>query len=29
MPRFHFSLESVTQLHADIGWFIGALPWRW
>ena len=25
MPRFHFSLESVTQLHADIGWFIGAL----
>ena len=25
MPRFHFSLESVTQLHADIGWVIGAL----
>jgi len=25
VPRFHFSLESVTQLHADIGWFIGAL----
>ena len=25
MPRFHFSLESVTQLHADIGWFIAAL----
>ena len=25
MPRFHFSLESVTQLHADIGWFICAL----
>jgi cytochrome c oxidase assembly protein subunit 15 len=24
VPRFHFSLESVTQLHADIGWFIGA-----
>ena len=25
VPRFHFSLESVTQLHADIGWFIGAI----
>jgi cytochrome c oxidase assembly protein subunit 15 len=25
VPRFHFSLASVTQLHADIGWFIGAL----
>ena len=25
VPRFHFSLESVTQLHADIGWFICAL----
>ncbi|WP_300612475.1 COX15/CtaA family protein [Trebonia sp.] len=25
VPRFHFALESVTQLHADIGWFIGAL----
>ncbi|HVT66849.1 MAG TPA: COX15/CtaA family protein [Trebonia sp.] len=25
VPRYHFSLESVTQLHADIGWFIGAL----
>ncbi len=25
VPRFHFSLENVTQLHADIGWFIGAL----
>jgi cytochrome c oxidase assembly protein subunit 15 len=25
VPRFHFSLESVTQVHADIGWFIGAL----
>jgi cytochrome c oxidase assembly protein subunit 15 len=25
VPRFHFSLEDVTQLHADIGWFIGAL----
>ena len=25
VPRFHFSLESATQLHADIGWFIGAL----
>jgi len=25
VPRFHFSLTAVTQLHADIGWFIGAL----
>jgi cytochrome c oxidase assembly protein subunit 15 len=25
VPRFHFSLEAVIQLHADIGWFIGAL----
>ncbi|MGH3265557.1 MAG: COX15/CtaA family protein, partial [Trebonia sp.] len=25
VPRFHFPLESVTQLHADIGWFIAAL----
>jgi cytochrome c oxidase assembly protein subunit 15 len=25
VPRFHFSLEAVTQLHADIGWFIAAL----
>ncbi len=25
VPRFHFALESVTQLHADIGWFIAAL----
>src|SRR6202012_1398945 len=25
VPRFHFSLESVTQLHADIGWVIAAL----
>jgi heme a synthase len=25
VPRFHFPLENVTQLHADIGWFIGAL----
>ena len=25
VPRFHFALENVTQLHADIGWFIGAL----
>jgi cytochrome c oxidase assembly protein subunit 15 len=25
VPRFHFSLSSVTQLHADIGWFIAAL----
>jgi len=25
VPRFHFSLSAMTQLHADIGWFIGAL----
>jgi cytochrome c oxidase assembly protein subunit 15 len=25
VPRFHFSLASVTQLHADIAWFICAL----
>jgi cytochrome c oxidase assembly protein subunit 15 len=25
VPRFHFPLENVTQSHADIGWFIGAL----
>jgi cytochrome c oxidase assembly protein subunit 15 len=25
VPRFHFPLGSVTQVHADIGWFIGAL----
>jgi heme a synthase len=25
VPRFHLPLENVTQLHADIGWFIGAL----
>jgi cytochrome c oxidase assembly protein subunit 15 len=25
VPRFHFTLASVTQMHADIGWFIGAL----
>ncbi len=25
VPRFHFPLQNVTQLHADIGWFIGAL----
>lgn len=25
VPRFHFPLTGVTQLHADIGWFIGAL----
>jgi cytochrome c oxidase assembly protein subunit 15 len=25
VPRFHFTLASVTQLHADIGWFIAAL----
>ena len=25
VPRFHFTLQDVTQLHADIGWFIAAL----
>jgi cytochrome c oxidase assembly protein subunit 15 len=25
VPRYHFNLEDVTQLHADIGWFIGAI----
>lgn len=25
VPRFHFALENITQLHADAGWFIGAL----
>ena len=25
VPRFHFSLEAVTQLHADIAWIITAL----
>ena len=25
VPRFGFPLPDVTQLHADIGWFIGAL----
>jgi cytochrome c oxidase assembly protein subunit 15 len=25
VPRFHFTLQDVTRLHADIGWFIGAL----
>jgi heme a synthase len=25
VPRFHFMLQDVTQLHADIGWFLGAL----
>ena len=25
VPRFRFPLRDVTQLHADIGWFIGAL----
>ena len=29
VPRFHFTLQDVTQLHADIGWFIAALPWPW
>jgi len=25
VPRFHLALENTTQLHADVGWFIGAL----
>jgi heme a synthase len=25
VPRFHFTLQDVTQLHTDIGWFLGAL----
>jgi cytochrome c oxidase assembly protein subunit 15 len=25
VPRFRLPLQDVTQLHADIGWFIGAL----
>jgi heme a synthase len=25
VPRFHFTLQDVTQMHADIGWFLGAL----
>jgi heme a synthase len=25
VPRFHFTLQDVTQVHADIGWFLGAL----
>ena len=25
VPRYHFNLADVTQLHADIGWFIAAL----
>jgi hypothetical protein len=25
VPCFHFALQDVTQLHADIGWFVGAL----
>jgi len=25
VPRFHFTVPDVTQLHADIGWFIAAL----
>ena len=25
VPRFHFALENITQLHADVGWFIGAI----
>ena len=25
VPRFGFPLQDVTQLHADIGWFTGAV----
>jgi heme a synthase len=25
VPQYHFSLQNVTQVHADIGWFTGAL----
>ncbi len=25
VPRFGFPRQDVTQLHADIGWFIGAI----
>jgi cytochrome c oxidase assembly protein subunit 15 len=25
VPRYHFNLDEVTQLHADVGWFILAL----
>jgi cytochrome c oxidase assembly protein subunit 15 len=25
VPRFDFPMQDVTQLHADVGWFIGAL----
>jgi cytochrome c oxidase assembly protein subunit 15 len=25
VPRYHFVLQDVTQLHADIGWLLGAL----
>jgi cytochrome c oxidase assembly protein subunit 15 len=25
VPRYHFNLEEVTQAHADVGWFIGAI----
>jgi heme a synthase len=25
VPRFRFTLQEVTQVHADIGWFLGAL----
>jgi heme a synthase len=25
VARFHFTLQDVTQMHADIGWFLGAL----
>jgi len=24
VPRFHWPLQDVTQLHADIGWFVAA-----
>jgi cytochrome c oxidase assembly protein subunit 15 len=25
VPRFHFPLAGVTQLHADVGWLLGGL----
>jgi heme a synthase len=25
VPRYHFALSAVTQLHADIGWLLGGL----
>lgn len=25
VPRFPFPPQDVTQMHADVGWFLGAL----